>query len=313
MTALAAALKLNLGSKSAPNLLPLPANSVTCLQNGLIGFRPSTGYAVNWNGTAGDIPVGFADKNRASATTLWVDDSKNGKVLTGTADATGFPIAGLTSQALCPAFVYCSTDNIGADLTLTPTGPAVAVAVMCVSSGYGWIVPLFTGLALYEKMDLHNAQTIAGVKTFSDTPKMDAIAEKTATVGVLVDSVRLRDGMVQQQQAVPTAETGVATLTLAKLLTKIITFTGSSGNIALTLDTGANMDAGLAIAAGESFDWSLINLSGTPGTNTATVTASSGHTIVGEAVVGDAAVGANSALFRTKKVSANTFVTYRIG
>jgi hypothetical protein len=39
--------------------------------------------------------------------------------------------------------------------------------------------------------------TIAGVKTFSSTPKMDAIAENSPGVGVTIDSVRLKDGMVK--------------------------------------------------------------------------------------------------------------------
>lgn len=40
------------------------------------------------------------------------------------------------------------------------------------------------------------AYTIAGVKTFSSTPKMDAIAEVTSGNGVVVDSLKLKDGTV---------------------------------------------------------------------------------------------------------------------
>jgi hypothetical protein len=39
-----------------------------------------------------------------------------------------------------------------------------------------------------------NAYTIAGVKTFSSTPKMDAIAEVTSGNGVVVDSLKIKDG-----------------------------------------------------------------------------------------------------------------------
>lgn len=39
------------------------------------------------------------------------------------------------------------------------------------------------------------AESIAGIKTFSDTPKMDAIAEKTATSGVTIDGVLLKDDL----------------------------------------------------------------------------------------------------------------------
>jgi len=39
------------------------------------------------------------------------------------------------------------------------------------------------------------AESIAGIKTFSDTPKMDAIAEKTAATGVTVDGILLKDDL----------------------------------------------------------------------------------------------------------------------
>jgi len=38
------------------------------------------------------------------------------------------------------------------------------------------------------------AQTKAGVLTLSDTPKMDAIAEKTAATGVTIDGLLIKDG-----------------------------------------------------------------------------------------------------------------------
>lgn len=41
-----------------------------------------------------------------------------------------------------------------------------------------------------------SAYTFTGVKTFSSTPKTDALAEKTADGGVTIDSVRCKDGMV---------------------------------------------------------------------------------------------------------------------
>jgi len=64
------------------------------------------------------------------------------------------------------------------------------------------------------------------------------------------------------------------------------------------------MDAASEFAIGDSFDWSVIKV----GAGNFTVTAATGHTIVGVAVV----TTATSALFRTKKTAANTFVTYRL-
>lgn len=119
-------------------------------------------------------------------------------------------------------------------------------------------------------------------------------------------------------QAAPVAETAAATLSAADLLVGLITATHATGaTIALTLDTGALMDDAF-IAAGvgidEGIEWSLINLSAAA-LDTVTVTASSGHTIVGNAIVTSAhasTVHTSSARFLTKKTATDTYVTYRI-
>lgn len=46
-----------------------------------------------------------------------------------------------------------------------------------------------------DLVQMTGIQTIAGVKTFGDTPKMDAIAEKTGDVGVTVDGVLIKDSL----------------------------------------------------------------------------------------------------------------------
>lgn len=109
-------------------------------------------------------------------------------------------------------------------------------------------------------------------------------------------------------QVTPTAKTGDATLTIAELLTRIVTATSASA-VALTLPTGALTDAGVgAMAIGQSFDWSVINLGSSSGAVTMTA-AATGHTYVGSATVAIS----TSALFRTRKTAAETFVTYRVG
>lgn len=110
-------------------------------------------------------------------------------------------------------------------------------------------------------------------------------------------------------QGTPTAKTADATLTIAELLTKIVTATSASA-VALTLPTGTLTDAGLGsgtMAVGQSFDWSVINLGSSSGA--VTMTAGTDHTYVGSATVAIS----TSALFRTVKTAANTFVTYRVG
>lgn len=110
-------------------------------------------------------------------------------------------------------------------------------------------------------------------------------------------------------QGAPTAKTADATLTIAELLTRIVTATKASA-VALTLPTGTLTDAGFqggAAPVGSAFDWSVINLGSSSGA--VTMTAGTDHTYVGAAVVAIS----TSAQFRTRKTAANTYVTYRIG
>jgi len=119
-------------------------------------------------------------------------------------------------------------------------------------------------------------------------------------------------------QPAPTVKTVANTLTIAELLTKIInaTPTATGSTAAYTLPTGALVDAGLTLEVDDSFDWCLIN-NALAAADTITVTAATGHTIVGNAVVQSlhASTGATmgySSLWRTRKTAADTFVTYRI-
>lgn len=124
-------------------------------------------------------------------------------------------------------------------------------------------------------------------------------------------------GIVSIEQGDPTAETVTATLTIAELLTGIITGTHSAGATqTYTLPTGTLADAGVDLAVDQSFDWVLINLSAAAA-DTVTVAAGTDHTVVGNMVVQSqhATTGAlygASGIFRTRKTAANTFVTYRI-
>lgn len=105
-------------------------------------------------------------------------------------------------------------------------------------------------------------------------------------------------------QGDPSTLNATGTLTAAMLLSKIVTSTTAAA-VTATLDTGAIMDAATTLAIGEGIVWSAIN---TGGTNAFTVTASTGHTIVGAG-----AVAANSSgRFLTRKTAASTFVTYRL-
>lgn len=92
-------------------------------------------------------------------------------------------------------------------------------------------------------------------------------------------------------------------LTTALITTGIVT--SAAAAVTATLDTGTVMDAALDMVVDESFEWAAIKV----GANAFTVTAAAAHTLEGSGVVATA----TSALFRTRKTAANTFVTSRIG
>jgi len=115
-------------------------------------------------------------------------------------------------------------------------------------------------------------------------------------------------GIVLMNQQTPAAVTATGTLTIANLLTQIITST-SAVAVALTLPTGTLSDAGVSggtSAVNTSFDYSIINLGSAVGD--VTMVAGTAHTIVGSATV---AVG-TSGRFRCRKTATNTFVSYRV-
>lgn len=90
-----------------------------------------------------------------------------------------------------------------------------------------------------------------------------------------------------------------ATLILGGLVTS-----STAAAVAGTLPTGAVLDASSEFAVSDCFEWSIINT----GPNTFTVTAASGHTVVGLMAVATA----TSRRFITRKTAADTFVTYNI-
>jgi len=69
------------------------------------------------------------------------------------------------------------------------------------------------------------------------------------------------------------------------------------------------MDAAFQeLQTNQSFEWSVINLATAASGFDITVTANTGHTVVGRMVV----TGETSGRFLTRKTAANTFITYRI-
>lgn len=140
--------------------------------------------------------------------------------------------------------------------------------------------------------------------------------EQGGATDVIGGKIRVT-GEIYKAQPAPSAKTTAATLTIAELLTKIITGTHTAGaTVAYTLPSGTLTDAGVSMEINDSFDWSLINLSAAA-LDSVTVTAGSDHTIVGNPIVQSAhsttgGIYGNSSLWRTRKTAADTFVSYRI-
>ena len=108
----------------------------------------------------------------------------------------------------------------------------------------------------------------------------------------------------QRGQGTPGVLNATGALTAAMILSGLVTST-TGATVTATLPTGAVMDAAIEMEIGESFDWSVI----VTGANAFTVTAAaSGHTVVGLMAVATTV----SAMFRTRKTAAATYVTYAI-
>ena len=105
-------------------------------------------------------------------------------------------------------------------------------------------------------------------------------------------------------QAIPTAYTAGATLTVLDLEQAVIVYTSSS-TADLALPTAASVDAELTSAkVNSSFDISLVATS----TGVPTLTAGTGWTLIGSG----AGVASKSVLFRAVKTGDATYSLYRI-
>lgn len=112
-------------------------------------------------------------------------------------------------------------------------------------------------------------------------------------------------------QGAPVAQNATVQLDASDILGGLITNTHATGaSDDFDLPNGVDVDAASQLAIDEYFDWSVINLSAGAGdVVTVQVGVATTHTLVGSGVVAIS----SSALFRTRKTAADTFVSYRIG
>jgi hypothetical protein len=149
---------------------------------------------------------------------------------------------------------------------------------------------------------VENETTVFGPFAAGATIVIQAGASGAAyAVGV---SPVISDSGKFQTQGAPGVLNATGTLTAAMILSGIVTSTSAAATAA-TLDVGSVVDAASEFAIGDSFDWSVINT----GPSTFTVTSpDASHTIVGVGAV----LTLISAVWRTRKTAADTFVSYRL-
>ena len=145
---------------------------------------------------------------------------------------------------------------------------------------------------------------IARIVTVGNATGASALNLTAGTGGITLTGLTRTTGVVYKNQPAQTVETAAITLTIAKLLTGIIQYTGALAT--LTLPLGTDIEAGVpaSFPVDMSFDFSVINT----GSGVATLGTNTGLTLVGGMTV---AVG-GSGLFRVRKTAASTYTIYRI-
>lgn len=147
--------------------------------------------------------------------------------------------------------------------------------------------------------------TVGGTQTLTN---------KTITAPTISDVSQ--SGLIRRAQGAPAAKTTSTTLTGAEVIGGIITVNqGGGAASALQLPTGSNIEAAIspALATGDSFDLSIINIS-TVGAEDASVTTNTGLTLVGDMnfSANDAVTARSSGILRFRKTASNTFSVYRL-
>jgi len=172
-------------------------------------------------------------------------------------------------------------------------------------------------LASYARLPVGTViDAVLGAGTANMCHKRYVVVTSTSA-GITIKQQEVNDpaGILFKQGA-PAAKTVSATLTAAELLAGLITVNqAAAGASALQLPLAADLDTALPkAAAGDAFDFSLINIS-TVDAEDATITTNTGWTLVGDiAVPALSAAGSLNTVgrFRARKTAAGAWTLYRI-
>ena len=228
-----------------------------------------------------------------------------------TATVTPFPIAGLAATQGGSVTV-----TGGASSTSANAGGAVSLAGgRGGATGVGGAVNL-TGAAGGATSGAGGAVNITGgAGTAGNANGGALILTGGAKQGSGIDGTIIERGVLLKSQGAPTAKTVSATLTAVEILAGIITVNqGAAGASAQQLPLASAMDTAVpTAAAGDAFDFSVINTS-TVDAEDASVTTNTGWTLVGsmDVLAYSAAGTASSGRFRARKTGTAAWTLYRI-
>lgn len=186
-----------------------------------------------------------------------------------------------------------------------------AIAVDCVGGGFQ-VYQLVAGSPnqppqLVLLTDISAASTapyVSSAFTSATTVRVQAIGNVDCfyEVGTAPVVKRFRG---EAKSTLPVAVNASATLTVAQLLTGVITSTTTSAPTNGTLPTGTIFDAGSTFAVLDTIDFSVVN---TGATNAFVILTATGWTLIGSMTV----ALSTSAQFRIQKTAANTFNLIRL-
>lgn len=235
----------------------------------------------------GQIPIGSS----TGSYTLATISAGSGISITNGSGTISIANAGVISVGLSlPSIFTVSNSPVTTTGTLTATLATQSINTVFAGPSTGSAAaPTFRTLV---DADIPAAIARTAAPTFSGTVTM---------TGPLIMS----GGVEYFYQVAPATFSGGGgySPTPANLLTGIIQSTANGQ--AINLPTGTTMDTSITgLSTNVGFDWSVIN----GGNGTYTMTASTGHTYVGNASV----LTLTSARFRSVRTATNTWVTYRL-
>lgn len=159
-------------------------------------------------------------------------------------------------------------------------------------------------------------EVTAGAGTAGNGNGGSVVITAGAKHGSGLDGVIIERSVKLVKQGAPAAKTVSATLTAAEVLTGIITVNqGAGATSALQLPAAADLDTALPdAAAGDAFDFSVINIS-TTDTEDASLTTNTGLSLVGSMDVHAYSAAGSldaSARFRARKTGSAAWSVYRL-